>query len=136
MAIDCHRIPVVQSGAAHCTIVHSESGDTDDVQRHLNGSAQPRDVACVLRNLWFDKNNLKHDACGLDKTIRNDALYKSIAVPFSMAFKASEDVRHLNVVVVSCVNELSLLCGLLGRFFLAALFRGLLLSCHIVVSPS
>ena len=72
-----------------------------------------------------------------DKTIRNGALYKSIAVPFSRAFKASEDVRHLNVVVVvSCVNELSLLSGFLGRFFLAALFRGLLLSCHIVVSPS
>ena len=61
---------------------------------------------------------------------------KSITVPFARAFKASEDVRHLNVVVVSCVNELSLLRGLLGRFFLAALFRGLLLSCHIVVSPS
>jgi len=69
---------------------------------------------------------------------RNGALYKSTAVPFSRAFKASEDVRHLNVVVVvSCVNELSLLSGLLGRFFLAAaLFRGLFLSCHIVVSPS
>jgi len=52
------------------------------------------------------------------------------------AVKASDDVRHLNVVVVSCVNELSLLRGFLGRFFLAALFRGLLLSCHIVVSPS
>jgi hypothetical protein len=71
-----------------------------------------------------------------DKTIRNGALYKSIAVPFSRAFKASEDVRHLNVVVVSCVNELSLLCRLLGCFFLAALFRGLFLSCHSVVSPS
>jgi len=34
------------------------------------------------------------------------------------------------------VNELSLLGGFLGRFFLAALFSGLLLSCHIVVSPS
>ena len=53
-----------------------------------------------------------------------------------MALKASDDVRHLNVVVVSCVNELSLLRGFLGRFFLAALFCGLLLSCHIVVSPS
>jgi len=48
-------------------------------------------------------------------------------------------VRHLNVVVVvSCVNELSLLCGFLGRFFYfrAVKQRGLLLSCHIVVSPS
>jgi hypothetical protein len=58
---------------------------------------------------------------------------KAFAVPFEMAFAASNDVRHLNVVVVvvSCLNELSLLCGFLGRFFLAALFRGLLLSCHI-----
>ena len=69
------------------------------------------------------------------KNNRNGAL-KAFAVPFERAFKASEDVRHLNVVVVSCVNELSLLRGFLGRFFLAALFRGLLLSCHIVVSPS
>jgi hypothetical protein len=63
---------------------------------------------------------------------------KAFAVPFERALKASEDVRHLNVVVgVSCVNELSLLSGFLGRFFLgAAFFCGLLLSCHSVVSPS
>ena len=62
---------------------------------------------------------------------------KAFAVPFERAFKASEDVRHLNVVVsVSCVNELSLLSGFLGRFFLASLFGGLLFSCHSVVSPS
>ena len=59
---------------------------------------------------------------------------RAFTVPFERAFKASEDVRHLNVV--SCVYELSLLRGFLGRFFLAALFSGLLLSCHIVVSPS
>jgi hypothetical protein len=66
------------------------------------------------------------------------ARLKAFAVPFERAFKASEDVRHLNVVVVvvSCVNELSLLSGFLGRFLLAAFFRGLLLSCHSVVSPS
>ena len=66
------------------------------------------------------------------------ARLKAFAVPFERAFKASEDVRHLNVVVsVSCVNELSLLSGFLGRFFLgAAFFCGLLLSCHSVVSPS
>ena len=69
----------------------------------------------------------------LPKTIRNGALYKSTAVPFERTFKASEDVRHLNVV--SCVNELSLLrCFFLAA--LATLFSGLLLSCHIVVSPS
>ena len=68
------------------------------------------------------------------KIIRNGVAVKAFTVPFARAFKASEDVRHLNVV--SCVNELSLLCGLLGRFFLAALFRGLLLSCHIGRSPS
>jgi hypothetical protein len=73
----------------------------------------------------------------LAKNNRNGAL-KAFAVPFERAFKASEDVRHLNVVVVvSCVNELSLLSGFLGRFFLgAAFFGGLLLSCHSVVSPS
>ena len=66
------------------------------------------------------------------------ARLKAFAVPFERAFKASEDVRHLNVVVsVDCVNELSLLSGFLGRFFLgAAFFCGLLLSCHSVVSPS
>jgi hypothetical protein len=71
------------------------------------------------------------------KNNRNGAL-KASAVPFERAFEASEDVRHLNVVViVSCVNELSLLSGFLGRFFLrAAFFSGLLLSCHSVVSPS
>ena len=63
-------------------------------------------------------------------------LAKALAVPFARAFKASKDVRHLSVVVVSCVNELSLLRGFLRGFFLAALFRGLFLSCHIVVSPS
>ncbi len=68
------------------------------------------------------------------KIIRNGVAVKAFTVPFARAFKASEDVRHLNVV--SCVNELSLLCGLLGCFFLAALFRGLLLSCHIGRSPS
>ena len=62
---------------------------------------------------------------------------KAFAVPFERAFKALVDVRHLNVVVVvSCVNELSLLSGFLGRFFLASLFGGLLFSCHSVVSPS
>ena len=63
---------------------------------------------------------------------------KAFAVPFERAFRALVDVRHLNVVVsVDCVNELSLLSGFLGRFFLgAAFFRGLLLSCHSVVSPS
>ena len=62
---------------------------------------------------------------------------KAFAVPFRKVLKTSDDVRHLNVVVVSCVNELSLLRGFLGRFFLsAAFFCGLLLSCHIVVSPS
>ena len=73
--------------------------------------------------------------CG--QKYRNGAL-KAFAVPFERAFKASEDVRHLNVVViVSCVNELSLLSGFLGRFFLgAAFFCGLLFSCHSVVSPS
>ena len=40
-------------------------------------------------------------------------------------------MRHVNVVVVSCVNELSLLRGFLGCFFLGGLFSGLLLSCHI-----
>jgi hypothetical protein len=66
------------------------------------------------------------------------ARVKAFAVPFKRAFKASEDVRHLNVVVVSsCVKELSLLSGFLGRFFLrAAFFSGLLFSCHSVVSPS
>ena len=70
------------------------------------------------------------------------ARLKAFAVPFERAFKASEDVRHLNVVVsvdcsVDCVNELSLLSGFLGRFFLgSAFFGGLLLSCHSVVSPS
>ena len=68
------------------------------------------------------------------KIIRNGVAVKAFTVPFARAFKASEDVRHLNVV--SCVNELSLLCGFLGRFFLAALFRGFLLSCHIGRSPS
>src|SRR5437870_11202731 len=136
MAMDCHSIPIVQSSAAHCTVVHSESSNTDDVQRHCYSSTQTGNVTGVLRHLWFDENNLKHDECGSDKTITNGALHKSIAVPFSRAFKASDDVRHLNVVVVSCVNELSLLCGFLGRFFLAALFRGFLLSCHSVVSPS
>jgi hypothetical protein len=65
------------------------------------------------------------------------ARFKAFAVPFERAFKASEDVRHLNVVVVvSRVNELSLLSGFLGRFFLAAaLFRGLFLSCHISRAP-
>jgi hypothetical protein len=74
----------------------------------------------------------------LPKKIIGTARLKAFAVPFERAFKASEDVRHLNVVVVvaSCVNELSLLSGFLGRFLLAALFRGLLLSCHSVVSPS
>jgi len=73
-----------------------------------------------------------------DKIIRNGVAVKAFTVPFARAFKASEDVRHLNVVVVvSCVNELSLLSGFLGRFFLgAAFFCGLLLSCHSVVSPS
>ena len=62
---------------------------------------------------------------------------KAFAVPFERAFRALVDVRHLNVVVVvSCVNELSLLSGFLGRFFLASLFGGLLFSCHSVVSPS
>ena len=73
-----------------------------------------------------------------DKII-GTARLKAFAVPFERAFKASEDVRHLNVVVVvvSCVNELSLLSGFLGRFFLgSAFFGGLLLSCHSVVSPS
>ena len=65
------------------------------------------------------------------------ARLSAFAVPFVRAFKASEDVRHLNVVVVvSCVNELSLLRGFLGCFFLAGLFGRLLLSCHSVVSPS
>ena len=65
------------------------------------------------------------------------ARLKAFAVPFERVFKTSVDVRHLNVVVVvSCVNELSLLSGFLGRFFLAAFFCGLLLSCHSVVSPS
>jgi len=65
------------------------------------------------------------------------ARLKAFAVPFERAFKASEDVRHLNVVVVvSCVNELSLLRGFLGCFFLAGLFGRLLFSCHSVVSPS
>jgi hypothetical protein len=65
------------------------------------------------------------------------ARLKAFAVPFERAFKASEDVRHLNVVVVvSGVNELSLLRGFLGCFFLAGLFGRLLLSCHSVVSPS
>jgi len=62
--------------------------------------------------------------------------FESFRRSLQRALMASFDVRHLNVVVVSCVNELSLLRGFLGRFFLAALFRGLLLSCHIVVSPS
>ena len=62
------------------------------------------------------------------------ARLKAFAVPFERAFKASEYVRHLNVVVdVTCVNELSLLSGFLGRFFLAAFFCDLLLSCHSVV---
>jgi len=71
------------------------------------------------------------------KKIIGTARLKAFAVPFERAFKASEDVRHLNVVVsVACVNELSLLSGFLGRFFLGGLFRGLFLSCHSVVSPS
>jgi hypothetical protein len=57
-------------------------------------------------------------------------LLKAFAVPFK-GLKASDDVRHVNVVVVSCVDELSLLRGFLGCFFLAGLFSGLLLSCHI-----
>jgi hypothetical protein len=75
---------------------------------------------------------------GVSRKIIGTARLKAFAVPFEMAFKASEDVRHLNVVVVvTCVNELSLLSGFLGRFFLgAAFFCGLLLSCHSVVSPS
>ena len=36
---------------------------------------------------------------GQSKNNRNGAL-KAFAVPFERAFKASEDVRHLNVVVV------------------------------------
>ena len=42
----------------------------------------------------------------------------------------------MNVVVVSCLNELSLLGGFLAALFGTALFRGLLLSCHIGSSPS
>ena len=62
---------------------------------------------------------------------------KAFAVPFERAFKALVDVRNLNVVVVvSGLNELSLLSGFLGCFFLASLFGGLLFSCHSVVSPS
>jgi hypothetical protein len=66
---------------------------------------------------------------------RNGALKLSPFL-FRRAVKASLDVRHLNVVdVVSWVNELSLLRGLLLAA-LFGLFSGLLLSCHIVVSPS
>jgi hypothetical protein len=83
--------------------------------------------------------------CSSISTFENKPAKKNIgtarlafAVPVERAFKASEDVRHLNVdVIVSCVNELSLLSGFLGRFFLAGcFFSGLLLSCHSVVSPS
>ena len=78
------------------------------------------------------------DSRALAQKIIGTARLKAFAVPFERAFEASEDVRHLNVVViVSCVNELSLLSGFLGRFFLgSAFFGGLLLSCHSVVSPS
>ena len=62
--------------------------------------------------------------------------YESFRRSFQRAVKASLDVRHLNVVVVSCLNELSLLSGLLAAFFGSAFFSGLFLSCHIVVSPS
>jgi hypothetical protein len=74
----------------------------------------------------------------VQKKIIGTARLKAFAVPIERAFKASEDVRHLNVVVVvSCLNELSLLSGFLGRFFLrAAFFCGFLFSCHSVVSPS
>ena len=70
-----------------------------------------------------------------DKII-GTACCESFRRSFQRAVKASLDVRHLNVVVVSCLNELSLLGGLLAALFRTALFRGLLLSCHIGSSPS
>jgi len=76
------------------------------------------------------------DPRALARKIIGTARLKAFAVPFERAFEASEDVRHLNVVVVSCLlNELSLLSGLLAAFF-RGLFSGLLFSCHSVVSPS
>ena len=60
----------------------------------------------------------------------------TFAVPFPKGSRASKDVRHLNVVVVvSCVNELSLLRGFLFAAGFFRLLRGLLFSCHIVLSP-
>jgi len=70
------------------------------------------------------------------RKIIGTAGYESFRRSFQRAVKASLDVRHLNVVVVSCLNELSLLSGLLAALFRGALFRGLFLSCHIGFSPS
>ena len=52
--------PVVEARAFQSAIVHTKASDTDDVQRHVSGGTQPRDVAGVRWNLRFDESDGDH----------------------------------------------------------------------------
>jgi len=61
MSRQLHVGPVIETRSPQRSIVHPESSDADDVQRHVGRGAQARNVSCVWWNLRFDKRDVEHD---------------------------------------------------------------------------
>src|ERR1700741_2538837 len=59
---ELHFGPVVKTRSPHRAIVHSETGDTDNVQRHVYGGAETSDVTGVGRNLRFYEGDREHES--------------------------------------------------------------------------
>src|SRR5205823_10961698 len=52
--------PIVATGPLQIAVIEAETEPADQVQRHIVGRTQPRDVPRVRRNLGFPKCDVQH----------------------------------------------------------------------------
>jgi len=62
MAMKGDLVPIIQSSAPDRPLVEAKTGDADNVQGRHGGSAKPRDVSGILRNLRFEERHIEHES--------------------------------------------------------------------------
>ncbi len=55
-----HVLPVIQTRPAHVFVIEGKSEWLDQVQRRFRGQREPTCRPRIVRNFWFEQNNVKH----------------------------------------------------------------------------
>jgi hypothetical protein len=57
--VQVNEVPIVKAGAPDAVLVDPEAEPADEVERALRGGGETRDVACVLRDLGLNEDDVE-----------------------------------------------------------------------------